>query len=229
MTTRKILSFISPGLTSPAAAQFYPAKSVRAGYSPGCCKRLQLQPLPQNPFTKLIFCFDTLEEAHQWTEAFQWCQQAREILDEADAAAAAALEVPVPRKVCWCHVKNRVVCHCFDRYDVFVFFLKCARQEETQSRTLAAIDSLPELLPDLDNVADLTPPPPRPNRSNSPRDLSPPPPPPVPPPQPSPPPPPLPPPPSEQKAKPRFASQLPPGFVMLDISSLNLPAIDGSD
>ena len=100
-----MLSFISPDLTSPAAAQFYPAKSVRAGYSPGCCKRLQLQPLPQNPFTKLIFCFDTLEEAHQWTEAFQWCQQAREILDEADAAAAAALEVPVPRKVCWCHVK----------------------------------------------------------------------------------------------------------------------------
>ena len=86
-----MLSFISPDLTSPAAAQFYPAKSVRAGYSPGCCKRLQLQPLPQNPFTKLIFCFDTLEEAHQWTEAFQWCQQAREILDEADAAAAAGL------------------------------------------------------------------------------------------------------------------------------------------
>jgi hypothetical protein len=109
------------------------------------------------------------------------------------------------------------------------FFTICAIQEETQTQTLAAIDALPELLPDLDNVADLAPPPPRPTRPNPPRDLSPPPPPPPLPPQPSlqlPPPPPSP---SQEKAKPRGAAQLPPGFVMLDISSLNLPAVDGSD
>jgi hypothetical protein len=90
----------SPALTSPAAADVHVAKSARAGYSPGCCKRLQLQPLPSNPFSKLILCFDTIEEAQQWTDAIRWCQQAKEILDEADAAAAAALEVPIQRKVC---------------------------------------------------------------------------------------------------------------------------------
>jgi hypothetical protein len=83
------------------------------------------------PHTKLTLCFDTHEEAQQWTDAIGWAQQAREILDSADAAAAAALEVPIQR-------------------------------EESQSRTLAAIDSLPSLLPDLDNVADLPPPPPPP-------------------------------------------------------------------
>jgi hypothetical protein len=55
-----------------------------------------MQPQPLNPFTKLTLCFDTTQEAQEWTDAIQWCQQSRQILDSADAAAAAALEVPMP-------------------------------------------------------------------------------------------------------------------------------------
>lgn len=148
-----------------------------------------MQPQPLNPFTKLTVCFDTTQEAQEWTDAIQWCQQARQILDSADAAAAAALEVPMPR-------------------------------EEPQILSHAAIDSLPELLPDLPNVADLTPPPPHPASNHAPRNSAASPPPPTPPSQPPPPPP-----PSDAKGKPSLASSLAPGFVMLDISCLNLPGL----
>jgi hypothetical protein len=162
------------------------AKNLRPGYSPGCCKRIHLQ--PQSPVPKLTLCFDTQEEAQQWSDAIQWAQQAREILDSADAAAAAALEVPIQR-------------------------------EESQTLTLAAIDSLPELLPDLDNVADLTPPPPRapaPLPLRPVHALAPP----LSPAQPLPPPP----PPAVQANAPHN-SELAPAFVMLDISELNLPRL----
>jgi hypothetical protein len=153
-----------------------------------------MQPPPLNPFTKLTLCFDTTQEAQEWTDAIHWCQQARQILDSADAAAAAALEVPMPR-------------------------------EEPQILSHAAIDSLPELLPDLPNVADLTPPPPRPARNHAPRNSAASPPPPTPPLPSQPTPPPPPPPPSDAKVKPSLASSLAPGFVMLDISHLNLPGL----
>ena len=138
------------------------------------------------PHTKLTLCFDNHEEAQQWTDAIRWAQQARDVLQSVDVAAAAALEVPIQR-------------------------------EESQTRTLAAIDSLPELLPDLDNVADLTPPPPlapapvplHPVHAPTP---------------PSPPAPPLAPPP-DAHAKAPLNTGLPPAFVMLDISQLNLPRL----
>ena len=177
--------FVLRSVTLPAAAQVYLTKNVRDGYSPGCCKRVYLQPPPLNPFTKLTLCFDTTEEAQHWTDAIQWCQQARQILDSADAAAAAALEVPLPRE----------------------------ESKDAQTLARAAIDSMPDLLPDLSNVADLTPPPPHPTAQHAARLQS------------ASPPPPTPPPPRDARAQPTASSQMPPAFVMLDISHLNLPRL----
>jgi hypothetical protein len=180
-------------IDSPSAAVILLAKNVRSGYSPGCCKRIYLQSQPLIPHAKLTLCFESLEEAQQWSDAIHWAQEARAILDSADAAAAAALEVPIPR-------------------------------EESQTRTLAAIDSLPELLPDLDNVADLAPPPPRVRAQVPLPPVDPPPHPPPPSQLSSPPAAQLPPPPVATAAT-TWKSGLAPGFVMLDISHLDLPAL----
>jgi hypothetical protein len=182
-------------LTPSLAAVVFFAKNTRDGYSPGCCRRLSLQPRPSNPFTKLTLCFETLEEAQEWADAIRWCQDARQILDSADEAAAAALQVPV------------------------------AHDDESPARVFAAIDSLPELLPHLPNVADLTPPTScYPGHALNCIAPAPPPPPLLPPQQTSPP--------SSklhkltgaESAGPRLNSQLQPGYVMLDISGLDLPS-----